>query len=171
MLWFPATVCNFMQFHAISCNFPKFRQNHFSRLIMPIKRENAYLSAKIGFDTAANELSKVGCAASYQLYLYLLSRTQPLYIKLTSFVEMGELRTNRRTRRFRKTSPPHTPALPAAAAPAWTSRRVVAAHRNCTFQSHFCVLVIQLISSPFRRKNEMNEHEQEKISWYDEIVQ
>ena len=38
--------------------------------------KNAYLGAKIGFDTAANELSKVGCAASYQLYLYLLSRTQ-----------------------------------------------------------------------------------------------
>ena len=39
--------------------------------------KNAYLGAKIGFDTAANELSKVGCAASYQLYLYLLSGTQP----------------------------------------------------------------------------------------------
>ena len=38
--------------------------------------KNAYLGAKIGFDTAANELSKVGCAASYQLYLYLLSGTQ-----------------------------------------------------------------------------------------------
>ena len=28
--------------------------------------KNAYLGAKIGIDTAANELSKVGCAASYQ---------------------------------------------------------------------------------------------------------
>ena len=40
--------------------------------------KNAYLGAKISFDTAANELSKVGCAASYQLYLYLLSGTQDL---------------------------------------------------------------------------------------------
>ena len=38
--------------------------------------KNACLGGKIGFDTAANELSKVGCAASYQLYLSLLSRTQ-----------------------------------------------------------------------------------------------
>ena len=41
--------------------------------------KNAYLGAKIGFDTAANELSKVGCAASYQLYLYLLSGTQATF--------------------------------------------------------------------------------------------
>jgi hypothetical protein len=39
-----------------------------------IMLKNAY--SKIGFDTAVNELSKVGCAASYQLYLYLLSGTQ-----------------------------------------------------------------------------------------------
>ena len=38
--------------------------------------KNAYLDAQIGFDFAANELSKVGCAASYQLYFYLLSGTQ-----------------------------------------------------------------------------------------------
>jgi hypothetical protein len=41
--------------------------------------KNAYLGAKIGFDTAANELSKVGCAASYQLYVYLLFGTQAAY--------------------------------------------------------------------------------------------
>ena len=34
------------------------------------------MCAKIGFDTAANELFKVGCAARYQLYLYPLSGTQ-----------------------------------------------------------------------------------------------
>ena len=38
--------------------------------------KNAYVDAKSGFDTAANELSKVGCAASYQMYVYLLSGTQ-----------------------------------------------------------------------------------------------
>ena len=40
---------------------------------------NAYLGAKIGFDTEENELSEVGCAAGYQLYFYLLSSTQQLH--------------------------------------------------------------------------------------------
>ena len=39
--------------------------------------KNAYLGAKIGFDTEENELSEVGCAAGYQLYLYRLSSTEP----------------------------------------------------------------------------------------------
>ena len=38
--------------------------------------KNAYLGAKIGFDTEENELSEAGCAAGYQLYFYLLSSTQ-----------------------------------------------------------------------------------------------
>ena len=38
--------------------------------------KNAYLGPQNGFDTAANELSKVGCAAGYQLYFYLLSGAQ-----------------------------------------------------------------------------------------------
>ena len=41
--------------------------------------ENAYLGAKIGFDTEENELSEVGCAAGCQLYFLPLSSTQIKY--------------------------------------------------------------------------------------------
>ena len=50
--------------------------------------KNAYLGAKIGFDTQKNELSDVGCAASYQLYLYLLSDTQDAVEELPTLAEL-----------------------------------------------------------------------------------
>ena len=46
--------------------------------------KNAYLGAKIGFDTEENEPSAVCCAAGYQLYLALLSGTQPANSSSTS---------------------------------------------------------------------------------------
>ena len=45
---------------------------------------------KVGFDTAANEVYKVGCAASYQLYLYLLSGTQVARERAVDFRPLRE---------------------------------------------------------------------------------